>query len=146
MPTELRRHRATRFDTWYLLGLIVLSTTGQVISGSFSQAITTTVPLWMAYTSSIMLALGASVTLAGAMWRGSNLTALQIEQVGRATLSFPAVGYAIAVLYYAHLNAGVSAALLMWLGVSCLFRAREIHKGLDDYYARLVRTPQGGQS
>ena len=145
MPPQLRRHRATRLDTLYLLGLILLSTTGQIIFGTFSQAITTTVPLWMAYTSSALLALGAAITLLGSMWRGSNLTALQIEQIGRATLSFPAVGYAAAILYYAQLHAGITSALLIWLGVSCMLRAREIHFGIKAYYEALLgmETDQG---
>lgn len=144
MPAGLRRYRATRFDTYYLLGLILLSTTTQIITGDFSQAILATVPSWMAYTSTALLIIGTSVTLLGAAWKGSNLAALQIEMVGRVTLAFPALGYGCGVVYYAHLHAGLAAALLAWLSVSCLLRAHEIKVNVDDFYGDLVMMSDEG--
>lgn len=138
MPIELRRYRATRFDTFYLLGLIMLSVSGQMLSGDFSTAITDTVPKWEAYTSTSALLLGTSVTLVGVAWRGSNLAALQIEQVGRVILAFPAFCYGIAVLYYAQWHAALTGALLLWLTASCALRWREIYCAIQKHYEILV--------
>lgn len=135
---SLRIYRATRFDTYYLLGLIMLSVSAQLISGDFSQAVVDAVPHWEAYLSTTLLLAATCVTLVGVAWRGTNLAALQIEQIGRVTLAFPAFAYGCALLYYAHLHAGVSAALLFWLTISCALRVHEIRCALKLHYENLV--------
>lgn len=135
---SLRVYRATRFDTYYLLGLILLSVSAQLITGDFSMAVIESVPMWEVYLSTSLLLAATSVTMVGVAWRGTNLAGLQIEQVGRISLFFPAFGYGVALLYYAQLHAAVSAALLLWLCVSCGLRAHEIRVALRNHYDALV--------
>lgn len=145
MPITLRVYRATRFDTFYLLTLIMLSVGAQLATGDLSVAVTSSVPLWEAYLSMSLLLLSTFVTLVGVAWRGTNLAALQIEQVGRAMLAFPALGYGAALLYYGHFTAGVSAALLIWLSVSCVLRFYEIRKALAGHYQAMVQREEEGE-
>lgn len=134
----LRVYRATRFDTYYLLGLILLSVSAQLLTGDFSMAVIESVPLWEVYLSTSLLLAATAITLIGVVWRGTNLVGLQIEQVGRVSLFFPSLGYGAALIWYAQLHAAVSAALLLWLAVSCLLRAHEIHVALKHHYEALI--------
>lgn len=137
MPEELRPFRAAPQDTIGLFGLIALACTAQIATGQFSPTVESTIPHWMIYVSQSLLVLGAVITIVGSTWVGTNLTALQIEFVGRVTVAPPSLGYAGVIAWYVGLPGAITIAILTGLGVISILRARYIFLRVHETNRRL---------
>lgn len=117
-------------DTVFLLGLLLISGTGQLIAGAPSGSVALLVPPWMLIAWSVTITLAAAIVLAGALWRGRDSTGLMVEAVGRVMLAPTSLAYALAVVASAGAEAGQVAALLVGLAVSSVWRIVQITRAI----------------
>jgi hypothetical protein len=138
MPSVLAQYRNNRADTLILFFLIGFALAGQLITGNYSNAVEASIPKPWIIVSIVFLALGSFFIMVGALWRGKNSVALEIEVIGRFMVGPSALAYAIVIADAAGLSGGISVAFLVALAATSLLRVFNIFRGVHEHEVRLV--------
>ena len=130
----------------YMLALAFVSGLPLLFGQTVAESVEKQVPVWMAFVWGAFLVFRSAIALVGSTWRGNYANDLPVERVGLDLVGAAAMIYGVAIFTYRGSEALLSAAIIFGFGVSCIRRARDIHRifrRAKDLDPPLVETEDG---